>query len=223
MRGQYFYQGKIGYKEIEHDFINWSFKHIIQKLSDVLREYPEVNDVVMQRTDREGILPMGFGPVMVDLLRKDPLSAYRSLDLNTRDFSYVSSDQEPQLVWFDRVFTDKVYLRMRGGNVECPLTGAWRSLAYGEKKGWKIRGEGNSSSKWVPLERLIDVAPEGTEGIQRLSFCVWAQVDLQKLLDMKAPEYYLPRRWNTRSSGWIDREQLEQKLQRLLSEQKGVN
>lgn len=192
-------------------FISWKFKKVIGKLSDLLNENPEVNEVTLQRVDRPGILPMGFGPVMLDLLRKDPLTAYRTLTFEQQQHR---SHDAAQYSTLTRYFGRLVYLRMRQGKVECPLTGEYRTLAYGEQHGWKIRGEGNSHEKWVPLVTLVDISPEGTKGLQRLAFAIWALVDVQVLLDLGAPEYYLPRAWNKRQSGWIDREELEALLER---------
>lgn len=197
-------------------FIGWKYRDIIGALSDYLNKFSGESEVVIQRVDREGILPMGFGPVMIDLLRKDPLSAYRTLNFNSQTRQSSTGAQHSTLA---RVFGTVVYLRMRGGKVQCPLTGEWRGLAFGEKQGWKIRGEENSHEKWVPLLGLVDDAPSGTEGVQRLVFCTWAQVSVQALLDLGAPEYYLPRPWNPRSSGWIDREPLEERLRE--AEQQG--
>lgn len=191
-------------------FISWHFKKVIGKLSDLLNIYQDVNEVTLQRVDRAGILPMGFGPAMIKMLREDPLTAYRTLTFEQQQ--YRSADAAQQNLT-SRSFGPVVYLRMKQGKVECPLTGQYRTLAYGDRYGWKIRGEGNAHEKWVPLVDLVDVSPEGTQGVQRLAFAIWARVSVQDLLDLGAPEYYLPRPWNRRPSGWIDREELESLLE----------
>jgi len=202
--GEYPYTGEFKLDSGSVPFIGWSFKRVIGQLSDLLRAHPGASKVIVQRTDRPGIMPMGFGPLMLELLRKDPLAAYRALDVNAQQFT--SSTTRALKV---QAFAPTVYLQMRRGQVQCPITGTWRSLAFGDAHGWKIRGEGNAHDKWVRLLSIVDDAPEGTEGVQRVAFSTWAIVDVAMLLNMGAPRYFLPRAWNPNRDGWIDRKDLE--------------
>lgn len=191
-------------------FIGWPFKRVIGFLSELLKKHTDVQEVTLQRIDRPGIMPMGFGPQMLQLLRTDPLAAYRALDFNTSQFSSDAGRHST----LSRSFGPTIYLRMNQGKVQCPLTGEWRHLAFGEKQGWKIRGDGDAHEKWVPLTGVIDEAPEGTQGVQRIAFSNWATADVQALLDMGAPKYFLPRAWNPNRGGWIDRHDLEALLEK---------
>lgn len=206
--GVYPYTGKFTYKGSDEHFIGWSFKKLVSRLSDILLSNADIDAVVFQRVDREGILPMSLGSATIDLLRKDPLSAYRAMNFNTSHFQSEKDREHSKLA---RTFGPVVYVKMASGNVQCPITGEWKSLAYGVKTGWKIRGEAKTHDKWVPLLSVIDSAPEGSSGLERIAFCQWAQVDVQALLDLGCDKYYLPRNWNV-GGPWIERERLEQLL-----------
>jgi hypothetical protein len=201
----------------EFSFIGLEFKKMVGQLSDFLNADESIDDVVFQRVDREGIMPMGLGPNMIQMLRQDPLSAYRAMDFNTSSFT---TEDDPFSELAD-IFCTIVYVQLSGGQAMCPLTGTWRPLAYGEKHGWKIRGEGNNHKKWVPVEHLVDSAPAGVTGVERLVFCQWALVDLKKLLALKADRYFLPRDWNYNPDGWIDHDYLEGLLTGYLDDNDG--
>ena len=206
--GVYPYTGKFSYSCLEENFIGWDFKKLVNKLSDTLNAHADIDSVVFQRTDREGIMPMSLGPATIDLLRKDPLSAYRAMNFNTSGFL---TDKDKGYNKLSRTFGPVVYVKMASGRIQCPVTGEWKSLAYGVKTGWKIRGEGNNHDKWVPLLGVVDTAPDGANVLERIAFCHWAQVDVRALLDTGHDKYYLPRAWNEWGS-WIDRDSLEQLL-----------
>ena len=200
--GEYAHDGAIDIMGSTVVFKDASFKHIIEALYTALTSNESVDRVILQRTDRPGIAPIELGSTLVQLLRTDPLSAYRAMNFNaipaiSTGGSSVGAD-----------FSRHVYVRIQDGRVEDPLTGTWRPLAYGSKQGWKVRAENNNSSTWLPLVALVDDAPSGAGSIERIAFATWAIVDVEELLKTNAREFYLPRVWNT-NGPWILREELQ--------------
>jgi hypothetical protein len=209
--GVYTYMGKVECPDgTTESFIGIDFRGLVKILNRLLNQYEGIEEVVMQRTDSAGILPMGLGPVMIDLLKRDPLAAYRVMNFDTGAY-----DKPPFLRYLEvERFGPEVYIQMTGGYVECPLTGTFRPLAYGSKHGWKIRGEGASHQSWLPLVKILDSSPEGCIGFERLAFCRWAVVRVTDLLAADRPQYYLPRVWN-KDGPWISKKDLERMLNTL--------
>ena len=216
VNGEYPYTGKfIVPGQDPAPFIGWTFKKLVAKLSDLLNADDELDDVIFQRVDRPNIMPMGLGPQLLNLLRKDPLSAYRQMTfdpMTKKGGLHMQRERSSEHAAIAEVFGRFVYLEMQKAVVLCPLTGEWKTLAYGEKYGWKVRGDGNSHGRWVPIEELIDDSPEGSQGMERLAFCTWAKVDVKALIDLGCERYYLPRRWNV-NGPWISRADLERMIE----------
>lgn len=208
--GEYPYTGRfIVDDHAPIDFIGWPFRKMVGQMSELVQEYDHLTGVSLRRVDRPGILPMGLGPVMVGLLRTDPLSALRHLMYDGGNAQRGPQDLHGLAA---NRFGPLVYLRVRAGEIECPLTGDRRTLAHGEKHGWKIRGLGTDHTKWLKLTSMIDDSPEGTEGLSRLGFVHWATVSVMDLLEYEQEKYFLPRAWN-KDGPWIGHEQLEQMLE----------
>ena len=199
--GEYPYTGTLALNAEEIDLPALSFRDIVQRVHEVLRAHPGTSRVVFQRTERPGIMPFELGPRTVDMLRRDPEEAYQAMNFNTEKSVQATGSGEGS------VFSRHVYLRVENGNIEDPLSGQWLTFAYGEKLGWMIRGPGNNTSKWLPLVGLIDDAPEGAKGIERLAYTRWALLDVEELLARTNSHFYLPRPWNT-NGPWITREEL---------------
>lgn len=195
--GEYPYTGQFALRGESFSFIGLHFKNIIGRLSEMLNESPGVDQVILQRTDREGISPVLLGSRMIDLIRVDPLSALREMTFDTSQFSN-SADVHSRRA---ETFSSQIYLPMASGTVLCPILGEWLNMAYKAETGeWFIRPPGNDSSAWLKLDQVLDNSPSGTPGIERLVFCRWAVVSLDALLGTDAEYFMLPRRWNKTSS-----------------------
>jgi hypothetical protein len=200
--GEYPFQGAFIIEQAREAFDSLFFKRIVGRLHELLVMYPHLTRVIFQRTDRQGIVPIELGPGTVETLRVDPLTAYRSMNFNPEPSVNITGSS------IGAEFARHLHIRVQDGKVEDPLSGSWRTLAYGSKQGWKIRGENNRSTTWLPLVALIDDAPEGTSNIERIAFTRWALVDVEALLATDVTHFYLPRPWNL-NGPWISREELQ--------------
>lgn len=183
-------------------FDSLPFKDIVSRLHEILIANPVLTRVVFKRDDHEGILPMELGNDAISLLRADPVGAYRAMTFKNPSSLTVLGTAE------SNKFSRYVYVRVRGGNVEDPITGTSCCLAYGDKYGWKIRGTTNRPEEWLPISTLIDDAPEGVSSIERLVFIHWALIDVEDLLKTSHDRFFLPRSWNPEGA-WIAKESLQ--------------
>lgn len=200
--GDFPYQGAFELGAVQEAFESMHFRRMVARTHEILSQHPHVERVVFQRDDRPGIVPFELGPGTVQLLRTDPTAAYRAMNFNPEPSVNVTAGS------LGSEFSQHVYIRVQEGKVEDPLTGAWKTLAYGHKQGWKVRGENNRSDTWLPLVALVDDAPEGVSSIERIVFARWALVDVDELLKTAATHFYLPRPWNV-NGPWITREELQ--------------
>lgn len=216
-------------------FVGLRFHQMMVRVSRALREHPEAA-VVIRRTDRKGLQPVQLGEETRVMLRDDPVQAIRLM--NVQPGQQVRGDEpgvgQPTLrAAYDTLaaaFGERVYLRMRQGTVEDPLTGKWRQLAYGPKVGWRIRGENNKSGTWVPIrlegadlpDISEDATPEELQGMMgnlagALASCRWASVEVQDLLQRNAKRFFLPRPWNGGRT-WIGRDALQERYETYMKE-----
>lgn len=197
--GEYVYSGRFELDGTSlEDFIGYKYQKIVGQLHNHLVGADAHTRVFLQRTERPGLSPTELGENLIQLLRTDPLTAYRTMTQPLQ-----SCAETPDTKDFGR----QVYIRVSMGKIEDPITGEWRTLAYGRTSGWKIRGEGNSSESWIALNTLVDNAPEGGSSIERIAYANWALVDVAELLRQPANKFYLPRPWNT-NGPWISRQEL---------------
>ena len=215
-------------------FVGIFFRQMMTDVSRKLREHPDAA-VVLRRTDREGLHPIQLGEETRVLLRDDPVRAIRKMDVQPGQS--VVGDELPMgkgtlRAAYDTLaaaFGERVYLRMRQGMIEDPVTGTWKSLAYGPKIGWRIRGDDNKSGSWLPIrlegvdlpEISEDAAPEELQGMMNnvaaaLASCRWASIDVSDLLNHKANRFFLPREWNT--SRWIEWNALNERYEKYMKE-----
>lgn len=217
--GRHLYTGKlaldVGGKEQAQDFIGSSFADMFTKVSRVLREYPDAK-LVLLRTERAGIQPLTVDEDLRVLLRDDPVRAIAMLDLqpgakvDIRESRAATSDLFPV-----GTLGPVVYLRMKTGVIENPITGTWGSLAYISKtKEWAIKGADNNPAGWLRI-KLAGVYDglEADAAAQILHKCTWAEVAVADLLKQPVSRFFIPRAWNPWIT-WITRED----LQRLLKE-----
>lgn len=214
-----------------HHFLGLPFHQMMTLVSRWLRDTPEVK-VALQRFDQPGMVPVQLVEQLRELLRDDPVAAIRAMDPRGHTSPPRMPVQGPVIRsgvdTLAEAFGERVYLRMQSGCVEDPLTGAFLSLAYGPKSGWRIRGEGNSYLKWLPIQvenlggsvddTFLETNPQAAA--QKLGELMagarWASCLVEDLLSMPANRFFLPRQWNEQQ--WISRRDLQQRLERFRKE-----
>ena len=215
--GEYPYKGRIELKndaELKTEsFICWSYKKVIIRVHELMVQN-QISRVLFQRTEREDISPVELGERLMQLLKDDPLSAYRAMLYEPSPMNR-SSTGCPSVP-----FDERVYLQMVNGTIEDPETGKMLSLAYGPSHGWRIRREDNHSAQWIPIE-LVDSSPDGTPFAERVAFAQWATVAIHDLLAQNFEKYYIPRGWNTKGP-WISHNDLKNRLEQHLAGKKKI-
>ena len=199
--GEFPYVGTIEFGQAKEEFQELPFRKVISRLHTILADHAALDRVIFQRVDRDGIMPFELGPKTVELLRTNPVEAYRSMNFNS-DPSVQATGQG-----LTAEFGRYLYIRIETGKAQCPLDGDWKTLAFGHQSGWKIRGKNNNSSSWLSLHALIDDAPEGVSNIERIVFTRWALVDIEELLKTDKNNFYFPLPWNI-NGPWVSREEL---------------
>jgi hypothetical protein len=224
-------------KSLKRDsFVGLQFRQMMVRVSRVLREHTSAA-VVIRRTDRKGLRPIQLGEETRVLLRDDPVQAIRLMDVQpgqpVRSSEPASFGGGMLRAAYDSLaaaFGERVYLRMRNGNVEDPITGRWRQLAYGPKIGWRVRGENNKSGSWLPIrlegadlpDISDDATPEELKGMMEglagaLASCRWASVSVDDLLERSTKRFFLPRTWNAGRT-WIGRDALRERYEKYKKE-----
>jgi hypothetical protein len=214
----------------EGTFENLEFKRMMQKLASVLLCFPEEQPVgvVLQRTDREGLLPYKLDDKTVELLRKDTVAAIQAMEYPTHSPSSTVRRvreerqlriQPPIQVGHEALvdsFGDVVYFRVRGHELECPGCGFWGMftspglLADPERAG--------------QVFKTIFVCPKRCK--ERFAVtCEQAlgYIDTEYLLERtKLDRFYFPRAWNGGRS-WISREGLQKKYDEYKKEKESTS
>jgi hypothetical protein len=176
-----------------------------------LVKLPEAR-LLMQRTERPGLMPVEVEPDKVELLRTDPVAYIKmhtvepmTVDLRgPRQGQHALARGEHADIpkssgiraghdTIAEAFGAVVYARMRNNNVESPNDGRWVTLQVLE--GWL-----NASPTEV-------ITPE----------LGWVGIRVADLLKTQNSRFYLPREWNPHRS-WITKEQLIELLEQFEEE-----
>jgi len=173
------------------------FNRMMGTVSEELNKH-KVSKLIMERTDRGGLKPFVFDNPTVELLRSDPVSVIRLMNIPPIHIDLRKEKPAPLTPIFvaghDALangFGDEVYARVRGtggtAELECPCCGLWSTVdtefVFNCKKKCKLTMPVRFTEKW-------------------------AVVKVEDLLGLKLDRYYLPREWN-KSHGWITRADLE--------------
>jgi hypothetical protein len=168
--------------------------------------------LIMQRTERPGLMPVEVAPEDVELLRVDPVTYIRkhTVEPITVDMRGSRKGQHA-LARGERVeipkssgiraghdtiaeaFGEVVYARMRNNNVESPNDGRWVTL--------------QTLESWLKAAPTEVVTPE----------LGWVGIRVADLLRTQNSRFYLPREWNPHRS-WITKEQLIELLEQFEEE-----
>ena len=204
--------------EDQYVFGEVSFARMMSAVSERLRQHREAK-VVIHRLENSALHPIILGDEMRALLRDDPVAAIRTMHVKR---GQRAMEAQPVLrSGFDTLsdaFGERIYLRLQSGMAEDPLTGKMLTLAYGEKSGWRIRGDKDDWQSWLPIE--MPGAPNTMDGGELTDFLVtarWATVSVADLLATSESKFFLPRRWNP-DGQWVTREALSERLEKFNKE-----
>lgn len=175
------------------------FEWMFLRLADSLRELPHA-DVVVSRTDREGLVPMPLDRRLVSELVQRPEETITALANPVGGPSHVRGETvacqpppSPVLTGVEaqaEEFGEHVFVRVRRSQLECPGCGFWSPLP---EEGTLFR-----CRKACRIELSTSVLDR------------WATIAVEQLLASKAPSFFLPRMWNP-SGLWISHSALQAK------------
>ena len=114
-------------------------------------------------------------------------------------------------------FGDQVFLATRllaDGTLEaqCPLSGQWTGFGYTGSAFLLKSDRPNAHQSWLPAQPMLS-SPEPR----------WTMIDVQRILDKQRERYYLPRKWNVNTDGWIGHQQLTELLESYQKEKRDVS
>lgn len=209
----------------EGDFSHLDFRAMLKRLVMALAVFPEDHalDVVLQRTDREGILPYKLDAATVQLLRTDPVAGIQAMEYHYGSPSVTEQrakeEREPTATRPIRAghatladaFGDVVYFKVRGHELECPGCGFWGMyISPGLLKDPERAGQVVKTAFVCPKKchtRFIVTCQQE-----------WGYVDVEYLLEKtKLEAFYLPRAWNE-GRPWVSRESLQKKYNEFNAE-----
>ena len=210
----------VGDAVVQEEF-TLEYREMLKRLCNILNQYcPKEALVVvtLQRTDRDGLLPVDLDATTVHLLRTDPVAGIAALTYEKpsapltavarKKIEGAVYQPEPVRAGIDalaQAFGDEVYVRVRDGKVECPCCGFWiRDILQ------------------VPAGGMGDMDVSCTKSCHnrfRLRiFSDWASVPVAELLNAtSADRFYLTREWANGQS-WVSREMLRKRYNAYLRE-----
>lgn len=197
-----------------------SYDQLMTRVSRALRENPNYA-VVLERRDQEGLFPMPLTEEARVLLRDDPVSYIRSTDFN-KAFAGPRTYTKIRVAYdtLADAFGERVYLKCTSAQVHDPVTGKSSQFAYGDKCGWRVRGETNNWTKWLPVEFVrVDDAQKVVDNLGWLVDVEWVTASVEDILLLEAPRYHLPYQWNE-NGPWISHDELRARLNRFREENK---
>lgn len=173
------------------DFVKADFNKMMGSVSLALNEN-EINKLIVERSDREGLKPFIFDNPMTELLRSDPVAALRMMNVGPIHIDLRQKKTiEPNPVFMAghdtlaEAIGDFLYSRVRGQEVECPGCGMWSPV---------------SSPIFECKKKCLITLP--VHFVEK-----WARFHTATLIALDLPRYYFPRLWNP-SSGWVSKEDL---------------
>lgn len=211
----------------EGEFVSIEYRKMIAQLHDVLKNWADEEpvDVILQRTDREGLLPYKLDAATVHLIRTDPVAAVAALSVPDRSPSGAAKRAvinnvpivvPPILVGDDvlaTAFGDRVYFKVKEHELECPGCGFWGAFTTPGLLNNEERAGASFKTIFVCKKRC---------GCARFAVTCnqrWGYVDTTYLLEKTTlSAFYFPRAWNG-GKPWVTREAL-QKLYDQYKEEK---
>lgn len=176
-----------------------SFSDILMGINDKLQAFP-IERVIMERTDRQGLLPVIMDAPTMELLKQRPLQALQLLGCDISKFvsekdGTLRTAPPPLRAGHDTIaetIGSVVYCRQRLREkqieVECPLCGMW------------TRVDEDVLSCKEPGGRIVLLTLLFVEG--------WAILNTVDLLGVEIYKYYLPRGFNPKPP-WLTKKDLQ--------------
>jgi hypothetical protein len=212
------YVGKVEHSAGVETFSGSSFAGMMLLVSHILWQEPGAG-LLIQRTDREGMLPVQLEPALLQMLRNDPEGyikantiAPRTIDLRKERTSALAAKHETPR-----------YGGLRSGLNT--LADAFGEVIYAKAKKWAggvWRYEHPATGRWSDLPTIEYWLQSHDTEVQPLDDKTgWLLLSVEQLLKVAAERYYFPREWNEFGS-WITKEQLRQKLEQFRKEKANV-
>ena len=187
------------------------FAQMMMHTNRFLLQNPQSN-LLIQRTDREGMLPVQLEPKLLHMLRNDPEGyikantiAPRVIDLRKDRTSALAAKHE----------TPRHGGLRNGLNT---LADAFGDVVYAKAKKWAggvWRYEHPATGRWADLPTIEYWLQSHDTEVQPLDDKTgWLLLSVEQLLKVDTDRYYFPREWNEFGS-WISKEQLQQKLEQF--------
>lgn len=201
----------------EGDFRSCSFKDMLIKVHETAKHWPDEEpvNIVIKRTDREGLSLYRLDPTTVKLIRTDPEAAAAAMSVPDRSPSgEVRKVHEanvplvvPPLKVGDAVisdaFGDQLYFKVRGHELECPGCGFWGAFTTPGLLNDHERVGSSFKTAFVCRKRC------GCEKFLVTCNKEWGYIDTTYLLEQtKLAAFYFPRAWNG-GRPWVTRENLQ--------------
>jgi hypothetical protein len=202
-----------------------SFKEMISKLHDTLKHWPDEEpiDIIIRRTDRDGLQPHKLDPATVNLIRVNPLAAIQALSVPDRSPSgEVRKVHEatvpiviPPLKVGDDVladaFGDQLYFKVRGHELECPCCGFWGMFT--------TPGLLNDTDRaGASFKTVFQCGKRCLCRIQVTCNTTWGYVSTEHLLkETLCSAFFFPRAWNG-GRPWVTRDALRQMYEKYKKE-----
>lgn len=200
-----------GTHTLPSEFQELDFAQMMRKTSALLNQYKNAQ-LRVQRTDREGMLPLQLEPKLLDQLRNDPEGyikantiAPRTIDLRKERTSALAAKYE----------TPRHGGLRNGLNT---LADAFGEVVYAKAKKWAggaWRYEHPATGRWSDLATIEYWLQSHNTEVQPLDDKTgYLLLSVEQLLKVDAERYYLPREWNE-FGNWITKNQLRQKLEQF--------
>jgi hypothetical protein len=210
----------------EGEFKEVEFSTMLVLLSSVTKHWPDEDpiDILLARTDHDGMTPYKLDPATVHLIRTDPAAASQALSVPDRSPSGEARKVHdatvpivmPPLKVGDDVlcdaFGDQLYFKVRGHELECPGCGFWGVFT--------TPGLLNDPDRSGASFKTIFVCKKRCACPRIVVTCnkEWGYVDTSYLLEhTKLAAFYFPRAWNG-GRPWVTREVLQQKFDQYKEE-----
>lgn len=182
-------------------FEDISFEDMIDRLAEEARRHPAAN-VVMQRTDREGLVPHTLDASTAALLRDDTPGFLTVMNVVVQmPDDHPRAPLPPILVVGHDVLADafgeQLYCRRRRNEIECPVCGRWTKL---------VLFQGFNCCKYCETVLPVELVNDR-----------WAAIEAEDLLKLTASRFFFPRAWNG-GRNWITHEALKNKYDTYLQE-----
>lgn len=210
----------------EGDFSSLPFADMLTKLHQATKNWPDEEpiEIIILRTDRDGLMPYKLDPATVQLIRTDPAAAAAALSVPDRSPSgEVRRAKEanvpivmPPLKVGDDVmadaFGDQLYFKVRGHELECPGCGFWGMFTSPGLLNDPDRAGSSFKTTFVCGKRC------GCERFIVTCNKSWGYVDTSYLLERtKLAAFYFPRAWNG-GRPWVTRDALQRMYQQFKQE-----